>query len=212
MSYSLWPYGPQHAGLPSPSLSSRVCSNTCPLSWWCQPTISSSVTHFSSCPQFFPTSGSFPISWLFASGGQSIGASALSSVLSMKIQVWSPYCPRDSRVFSSTTVQKHQFFGTQPSLWSNSHICTWLLEKTIVLTIAYRGSYWNKPPPQSHVWKVSFLNCATGLLGSQPPRGRPFNRRSLHRGWGQCHGVWPLMLRKQGVSEGWIHIPGLVPT
>ena len=172
---------------------------------------SCSVVPFS-CLQSFPASRSFSISRLFASGGQSIGASALSSVLSMKIQVWSPYCPRDSRVFSSTTVQKHQFFGTQPSLWSNSHICTWLLEKTIVLTIAYRGSYWNKPPPQSHVWKVSFLNCATGLLGSQPPRGRPFNRRSLHRGWGQCHGVWPLMLRKQGVSEGWIHIPGLVPT
>ena len=74
MSYSLWPYGPQHAGLPSPSLSSRVCSNTCPLSWWCQPTISSSVTHFSSCPQSFPASGSFPMSQLFASGGQNVGS------------------------------------------------------------------------------------------------------------------------------------------
>ena len=95
---------------------------------------------------------------------------------------------------------------------SHPYMTTEIPRKTIVLTIAYRGSYWNKPPPQSHVWKVSFLNCATALLGSQPPRGRPFNRRSLHRGWGQCHGVWPLMLRKQGVSEGWIHIPGLVPT
>ena len=100
--------------------------------------ISSSAIPFSFCLQSFPALGSFPISWLFASGGQSIRASTSASVFWINIQgwfhedwvVWSPCSPRDSsRVFSSTTIQKHQFFGTQPSLWSNSHICTWLLEK-----------------------------------------------------------------------------------
>ena len=100
------------------------------------PTISSSVVPFSSCSQSFPASGSFPMSWLFASGGQSIETSA--SVLPMNIQGWLPLGLTGlisllskglSRVFSSTTVQKHQFFGTQPPLWSNSHIRTWLLEK-----------------------------------------------------------------------------------
>ena len=85
MSDSLWPHGLQHARLPCPSLSPRVCSNSCPLSWWCHPTISSSVTRFSSCPQSFPTSGSFPVNWFFESDGQSIGASASASVLPMNI-------------------------------------------------------------------------------------------------------------------------------
>ena len=129
----------QHIRLPWPSLSPRVCSNSCPLNWWCHPTISSSVPHpFSSCPQFFPASGSFPMSQLFESGGQSIGASASVSVLPMSIQCCFPLgltglislqSNRLSRVFSSTTIQKHQFFGAQPSLWSNSHVRTWLLEK-----------------------------------------------------------------------------------
>ena len=91
----------------------------------------------SSCPQSFPASGSFPMSWLFASAGQSTGASASASVLPMNIQgwfplgltSWSPHSPRDSQVFSSTMIRKHQFFGTQPALWSNSHIHIWLLEK-----------------------------------------------------------------------------------
>ena len=108
-----------------------VCSNSCPLSQWCHPTISSSVAHFSPCPQSFPASGFFPVSQQFASGGQSIGASA--SVLPMSIQSWFPLgltglisllSMRLSRVFSSTTIQKHPFFGTQPSLWSTSHIHT----------------------------------------------------------------------------------------
>ena len=111
----------------------------CPSSWWCHPTISSSVVPFSSCPQSFPASGSFPISWLFISGGHSIGASASMSVLPMNVQGWFPLGLTGltslqtkwiSRVFSSTTIQKHQFFGAQPSLWSNSHIYTLLLEKT----------------------------------------------------------------------------------
>ena len=101
------------------------------------PTISSSVVPFSSCLQSFPTSGSFLMSWLFASGGQSIGVSTSASVLPMNIQDWFPLGLTGlislqskglSGVFSNTTVQKHQFFGGQPSLWSNSHIHTWLLE------------------------------------------------------------------------------------
>ena len=89
---------------PCPSLSPRICSNSCLLSWWCHPTISSSVIPFSSCPHSLPASGSFPVSWLFASGGQSIGASASASVLLISSQgwcplglVWSPFCPRDSQ-------------------------------------------------------------------------------------------------------------------
>ena len=138
VSDSLQPYGLQHTKLPCPSLSPRVCSSSCPLSHWYHPTISSFVSPFSSCPQFFPASGSFPVSQLFASGGQSIRASASAPVLSMNIQGWFPLgfiglisllSKRLSRVFSSTTVWKHQFFGAQPSLWFSSHICTSLLEK-----------------------------------------------------------------------------------
>ena len=127
---------PWTARLPCPSPSSTVCSNSCRLSQWCHPTISSFVTPFSLCPQSFPVSVSFPMSWLFASGGKSIGASA--SVLPMNIQGLFPLGLSTlisllskglSRIFSSTTVQTHQFFGTQPSSWSNFHIHTWLLEK-----------------------------------------------------------------------------------
>ena len=133
---TLQTHGLQHTRLLCPSPTSRAYSNSCPLSWWCHPTISSSVIPFSSCAQFFPASESFPISWLFAAEDQSIGASA--SVLPMNIQDWIPLglthlislqSNRLSRVFSSTTVQKHQFSGAQPSVWSNSHICTWLLVK-----------------------------------------------------------------------------------
>ena len=123
-------------GFPALHLSPGACSNSCPLSPWCNLTISSSVAHFSSCPQSFPTSGSFPMSWLFTPGGQSIGASV--SVIPVNIQGWFPFVLTDlisllskglSRVFSSTTIQKHQFFSAQPTLWFSSHICTWLLEK-----------------------------------------------------------------------------------
>ena len=115
---------------------SRSCSNSCPLSWWCHPTISSCIASFSSCAQSFPASVSFLVNWLFASDGQSIGASV--SVLPINIQGWFSLGLTDlisllskglSVVFSSTAVQKHQFFSIQPSLWSSSHICTWLLEK-----------------------------------------------------------------------------------
>ena len=135
MSNSLWPHELQHSRLPFPSLFPRVCPNSCPLSQWYHPSISSSVIPFSSYLQSFPASGSFPVSQFFTSGGQSVGASA--SVLLMSIQCWFPLELTDlisllsrelSRVFSNTTVQNHQFFGTLPSLWSNSHIHTWLLD------------------------------------------------------------------------------------
>ena len=140
-SCTLWLCGLQHARLPCPSLSPRVCSNSCPLSPWCHPTISSSVTHFSFCPLSFQVSGSLAVIQLFTSGSQNIGAwaSASSSVLAMNVQSWLPLGLTDlipllskrlSRVLSSTTVKKHQFFVAQPSLWSNSHIHTWLLEKS----------------------------------------------------------------------------------
>ena len=125
VSNSLWPHGPQHARPPCPSPTSGVYSNSCPLSQWCHPTISSSVIPFSSQLQSFPASGSFPISQFFTSGGQSIGVSASASVLPMNIQDWSPLgwtgwmsfqSKGLSRVFSNTTVQKHQFFHAQLSL------------------------------------------------------------------------------------------------
>ena len=136
VSDSLRPHGLQHARLPCP------CSKSCQSSWWCHPTISSSVVPFS-CLQSFPASGFFLMSQLFTSDGQSPGASASASasVLPMNIQDWSPLGLTGwitlqsnglSRVFSNSTVQKHQFLGAQPSLWSNSHMTS---GKTIVLTI-----------------------------------------------------------------------------
>ena len=120
------------------SPTSRVYSNSCPLSQWCHPTISSSVVPFSSYLQSFPASGSFPMSQFFASGGQRTGVSASASVFPMNIQDWFPlgwtglisFLSKGlSRIFFNTAVQKHQFFGSQFSLWSNSHIYTWLLEE-----------------------------------------------------------------------------------
>ena len=138
VSNSLQLYELKHTKLPCPSLSPRVCSNSCPLSQWCHPTVSSSVAPCSSCLQSFPASETFPVSWLVTSGGQNIGASASAAVLPMNNQSWFPLLLTGlisllskgfSRVFSNTTVQKHQLFCTQPSLWSNSQIHTWLLEK-----------------------------------------------------------------------------------
>ena len=138
VSNSLWPHEPQHARPPCPLPAPGVHSNPCSLSRWCHPTISSSVVLFSSCPQSLPASGFFLMGQLFASGGQNIGVSSSPSVLPMNTQDWSPLgwtgwiillSKGLSRVFSNTTVQKHQLFSTQLSLWSNSHIHTWLLEK-----------------------------------------------------------------------------------
>ena len=140
VSDSLWPHEPQHTRPPCPTPTPRVHPNPCPWSWWCHPTISSSVIPFSSCPQSFPASGSFQISQLFASVSQNIGISASTSVLPMNTQDWSPLgwtgwislqSKGLSRVFSNTTVQKHQFFGAQLSSQSSSHIHTWLLEKQL---------------------------------------------------------------------------------
>ena len=122
MSDSLWPRGLQHARPPCPSPTPRICSNSCPLSRWCHPTISSSVVPFSSCLQSFPASRYFQMSQFFASGGQSVGFSASASVFPMSIQDWFPsgwtgwislQSKGLSRVFSNTTVQKHQFFSAQ---------------------------------------------------------------------------------------------------
>ena len=136
VSNSLQPHGPQHTRTPCPSPTPRVYSNSRPSGWWCHPTISSSVFPFSSHLQSLLTSGSFHMSRFFALGGETMGAS--TSVLPMNILDWFPLgwtgwislqSKGLSRVFSNTTVQKHQFFVAQSSLWSNSHIHTWLLEK-----------------------------------------------------------------------------------
>ena len=128
----------QHARLPCPSPTPRVHWDSPALSQWCHPAISSSVIPFSSCPQSLPASDSFPMSQLFAWGGQSTGVPALASFLPKKSQGWSPsectgwislQSKGLSRVFSNTTVQKHQFFIAQPSSQSNSHIHTWPQEK-----------------------------------------------------------------------------------
>ena len=144
MSNSLWPHGLQHSRPPCPSSTSRVYSNSCPLSRWCHPAISSSVIPFSSRLQSFPGSGSFQMSQFFTSGGQSIGASASTSVLPMSTQDWfslgrtgwiSFQSKELSRVFSNTTVQQHPFFGAQllygltltsiPDYWKN-HSFDWM--------------------------------------------------------------------------------------
>ena len=135
----LGPHELQHARPPRPLPTPRAYSNACPLSQWCHPKISSSVAPFSSCLQSFPASGSFQMSQLSASGGQSTGVSSSTLVLPVNTQHWSSLgwtgwislqSKRLSRVFSNTTVQKHQFFGAQLCLWSNSHIHTRLLEKS----------------------------------------------------------------------------------
>ena len=138
VSHSLRPHESQHARPPCSSPTPGVYPNPCLSSRWCHLAISSSVIPFSSCPQSFWALGSFPMSQLFAWGGQSIGVSASTSVLSVNTQDWSPLgwtgwislqSKGLSRVFSNTTVQKHQFFSTQLSSLFNSHIRTWPLEK-----------------------------------------------------------------------------------
>ena len=135
---SLWLHELQHTRPPCPSPTPRVYPNPCPLSQWCHPTISSSVVPFSPCPQSFPSSKSFQMNQLFTSGSQSIRVSASTSVLPVNILDWFPLgwtgwiswqSTGLSRVFSNTTVQKHQFFGTQLSSQSNSLIHPWALEK-----------------------------------------------------------------------------------
>ena len=138
----VWHHGLQHARLPCPSLSPGACSHSCPLSQWCYLTLSSSAA-FSFCPKSFPASEYLPISWLFASGSQSIGASASASIFPVNSQGWfllgltgliSLQFKGLLRVFSNTIVWRHQFFGSQPSLWSNLHLYT-TTGKTIALII-----------------------------------------------------------------------------
>ena len=144
-----------------PSLFPGVCLNSCLLSQWCHLIISSSVIPFSSCLWSFPGSGSFPVSHLFASGGQKIEASASASILPKNIQSWFPWGLTGwsaqakvlSRVFSSTTIWKHPFFSTQPSLWSNSHIHPWLMNKPQI---------WQSRP-LSAKWCLCFLICCLVL-------------------------------------------------
>ena len=167
MANTLWPQELQHSSLACPSPSPWVCSDSCPLSWWCHPT-------FSSCLQPFPASGSFPVSHFFASGDQSIGASA--SVLPVNSRGWFPLWLTGlisllskglSEVFSSTTVWK-DFFGAQPSLWSNSHIHTWLLEKPFV----------------SGVMSLLFNKLSRFVIGFLP------RSKHLFISWLQFHLLW----------------------
>ena len=132
----LWPHGLQHARLPCPSPTPGTCSNSCPLTWWWHPTISSSVFPFSSCLQSFPASGSFPMSQFFTSSGQSIGALASASVLPRNIQDWFPFWIDWFDLVVQGTLksllQHHSLKASilqRSQLWSNSHIHTWLLEK-----------------------------------------------------------------------------------
>ena len=157
-----------------PSPSPRTCSNSCPLNQLCNPTISSSMAPFSPCSQSFPASESFPVSQLLASGSQNIGASA--SVLPMNIQDWFPLGLTGlisllskglSRVFSNTTVQKHQFFGVQPSLWSNSHIYTWLLGKPQLWLYGPLSVKWCLCFLVQSRFAIAFLPRSKGLLQSQ---------------------------------------------
>ena len=179
VSDSLWPHGPQHARPPCPSPTPRVYSNSCPLSRWYHPTISSSVIPFSSCLQSFPASGSFTVSQFFTSGGQCIGVSASASVLPMNIQDWFPLgwtgwislqSKRRSRVFSNTTVQKHQFFGSQLSLQSNSQHPYMTTGKTIALT------------GPTFVGKVMCLlfNMLSRLVITFLPRSKRLNFMAFH--------------------------------
>ena len=152
MSNSLRPHELQHPKPPCPSPTPRVYSNSCPSSRWCHPAISSSVVPFSSCPQSFPASGSFAMCQLFTWGGQSIGVSASASVLPMNTQDSSPLgwtgwislqSKELSRVFSNTTVQKHQFVSAQLSSQSNSYIHTWHSnhnQKPIIYTYRKRNT------------------------------------------------------------------------
>ena len=162
---SLWPHGLQHARPPCPSPTPRVYSNSCPLNLWCHPTISSFVIPFSSCLQFFPVSGFFPVSQLFTLGGQIIGVSASASVLPVNIQDWSPLrwtnwislqSKRLSRVFSNTTVQKHQLFSAQLSflypLWDEYN-------PTSLATLPARiFPNRNSSPSICFLWKVTVYN------------------------------------------------------
>ena len=157
--------------LPCPSPPPGACSNSCPLSQRCHPIISSSVVPFSSCLQFFPASRSFPMNQFFASGGQNIGASASASVPPMNIQDWFPLGLTGwiflqskglSRVFSNTTVERHQFLGVQSFSLSNSHIHTWPPEKPQLWL--YRPCTWSFNLFVSKNWSKNLSECWIGRI------------------------------------------------
>ena len=195
MSDSLPPHGPQHARLPCPSPS---CSNLCPLS----PIISSSVFPFSFCLQSFPAPGSFLRNWLFASGSQSIGAS-VSAVLPVNIQDWFPLgltgliflkSKRLSRVFSNTTAEKHQFFGALPSLWSKSHIHTWVRVSEVTQSCPTLCDPIDCSLPGSSVHGIFQAIVLEWIaisfsMGSSQPRARTQVSNTIDR----CFTVWAKM-------------------
>ena len=212
--YCLVTHGPHHARLPCPSLSPGVWRNSCPLSQWCHPTISSSVIPFSSCLQSFPASGSFLMDRFFASGGQSIGASASASVFPMNIQSWFPLGLTGwislqskglSRVFSSTTFRKHWFFRTQPSLWSNSQ----KYGKTIAFTIwTFVSKMRSLLLNMLSRFVIAFLPRSKPLRSSQTIPGKRLGdncSKSYRKGLG--HTLARLcLLRCPGSLEWWLHI------
>ena len=184
MSDSFPPHQLQHTRLLCPSLSPGACSHLCPLSQWCHPTISSSVDPFSSCLPSFPASGSFPMSCVLVWGGQITGASASVSVLPVNIQDWFPLRLTGlisslskglSRVFSSTTIQKHQFLDTQTSLWSTSHIHWRRKWQPTPVLLPGKSHGWRRVA-KSRTWLSDFLYswlvwspCCLGDSQESPP-------------------------------------------
>ena len=194
VSNSLQLCGLQHARVPCPSRFPRICSNSS-LSGGSHPTISSSVIPFSSCPCFFPASGSFPMSQLFASDGQSKGA----SVLPMNIQDWFPAGLTSlislqfkglSKVFFSTTVLKHQFFGFQLFLWSKFHIHTWLLKKH---SFDYIDLCWQVMSLLFHMLFVIALHLWQLLLRGSSYTSQPLNIRFLRFASGSFSLFWKIL-------------------
>ena len=165
MSDSLWPHGLQHNRLPLPSPTPTACSNSCPLSQWCHPIISSSVIPFSSCLQSFPASRSFPMSQVFASGDQNIGVSASASVLPMNIQDWFPLgwtgwislqVKGLSRLFSNTTVQKYQFFSAICYVYDFQTLWIWFWVSKI---LGVRTLFWLTQDDCEKILKNTLCVC-----------------------------------------------------
>ena len=211
MANSLQPHGLQPASLPYPSPVPRPCSNSCPLSWWCHPTISSSVVPFSSCLESFPELEAFPMSQFFASGGQSIGISASASVIPMNVQDWFPLGLTGwisllskglTRVFSNTTVQKHQFFGAQLSLSTSSHIHASDQIRSVTQSCPTLCDTMNRSMPglpvhhqlpeftETHVHRVSdAIQPYHPLSSPSPPAPNPSQHQSLFQWVNSSHEV-----------------------
>ena len=210
-------HGMQHARLFCLPLSPRVCSNSCPLSQWCYLTISSSVALFSFGLQSFPALGSFPVSQLFTSGGQSIGASASATVLPMSIQGWFPLGLTGlislqskglSRVFSGTTIQRHQFFGIQPSFWSKSYICWRRKWQPTPVLLPGKSHGWRSLVGYSpwrrvgHDWTTSLsLSCSGEGNGHPLQYSCPENPRDRGAWWAAVYGVAQSRTRLKWLSS-----------